>query len=75
MFTMVKEWTTLTAYCNWIEQGSATFNPPSVSTGLYLWKLSTGSARFDGKQKDPIFWDRALSDIEVQELYYSSKII
>ena len=76
MVTFIKRGSNRELWINWILNVSDT-NASTLSwTAEYIWrKKSAASDYFPWKISPPKVWNRALSDQEVQQEYYSNKII
>ena len=70
-------WTTWKIYINWIESVSWTVNAKTSSwTSLEIWRLWQLAIYYlNGDMNKFEVWNRALSDTEIQQDYYSNKII
>ena len=73
-------WTSswITIYVDWIETDTASFTWSNAnnSNAIQLWRHSTSwSNFFDWEMSNFTYHNRALSDTEIQQDYYSSKLI
>lgn len=76
----VINWSTITLYKNWTLFSSATYATPISLTSAWLFSIWayhnnwTPNRWFNWVIENPMIWNRVLSPLEIQQLYYSQFI-
>lgn len=70
------DWSTIKIYRNWVLDNSvsATFTIWTNNTALQLWK-NTWGWYLQWQMCNPVVYNKSLSETEIQQLYYSNKLI